>query len=164
MILALDPSLSCTGICVMSDNEEVIFIDKIHTSPKDEEDKRIYTVCKYIENIIQKYSINIIALEGQYHSVNAKTGLQLSRLRGAIAYVIQENNAKSIYMQPATVRKLLTGNGRASKEDVYDYIVDKYKGHKFLESIMPFCDRSCKDKNSDIYDAISIALACYSKK
>ena len=54
---------------------------------------------------------------------------------------------------PSSVKKLVTGNGRAIKEDVAKYIQENYI------DIGEYSDKQGKNKTSDICDAISIAIA-----
>lgn len=164
MILALDPSLSCTGVCIMDQDLNVQFITKITTTSKLDEDDRIFKICNDIDTIIKEHKVTGVVLEGQFYCRNAKTTMQLSRLRGAISFVVCNNKLKTTYMQPTTVKMIVAGSGKATKEEVADNIVNRYKDSEWINSLIPFCDKSCKDKNSDIYDSISIALAYYLNK
>lgn len=161
MILSLDASLSSTGYCVMNqENEELVEIGKISTSPKKQtEEERIFTIVSKIDEVIKQYNVTHVAIENQFLHKNPKTTMQLSRLRGALDYVIMANGCSIEHIQPSSVRKLIMDNGNADKEEVARFIQDKYKDDSKVIDLGEFCDRTCKAKNSDIYDAIAIALA-----
>lgn len=161
MILGLDASLTSTGYCVMEeDMENLLDIGKITPHPKKlTEEQRIFEIANTIDMLIKKYNIDKVAIESQYLHKSPKTAMQLSRLRGALGYVIIANNCSIENLPPSTVRKLIMSNGSAAKEEVADFIKDKYQNDDKVIDLGEFCDRNCKAKNSDIYDAIAIALA-----
>lgn len=159
MILALDASISSTGYAVMSNSRNIVECDKITTKLKDGESNRIFKIASKVKSMIEQHGINKVILEDQFLRKNVKTAMQLSRLRGAIMFVCSLCNVELILLMPSEIRKELMGNGSASKEDVAHYIIDFYKDEEKVKSLGEFNDRQCKAKNSDIYDAISIALA-----
>lgn len=161
MILSLDASLSSTGYCVMkNNNEDILTLGKIVTKKgKQTEEERVYTIVSTIEGIVKEYGVTKVAIENQFLHKNPKTTMQLSRLRGALVYMLMANNCIIEHIQPSSVRKLMMDNGSASKEEVASFIQEKYKEENKVIELGEFCDRNCKAKNSDIYDAIAIALA-----
>lgn len=161
MILGLDASLTSTGYCVMQeDKDELVEIGKITPHPKKlTEEQRIFEIANTVDILIKKYNIKKVAIEAQFLQRNPKTAMQLSRLRGALGYVVVSNNCSVENLPPSTVRKLIMENGSAAKEEVAQFIKEKYKNNNKVIDLGEFCDRSCKAKNSDIYDAIAIALA-----
>ena len=165
MILGLDASISCTGYAVMNDDTSLIEFNKITTKAKEEEDDRIFKISIKIKELIEKYDIKVVILESQFLGRNAKTAMQLSRLRGSIIFVCKFLNVELIHLQPSTIRMNLLGVGRgsASKEDVASFISEYYIDNEYVKNLGELNDRQCKAKNSDIYDAISIALS-YIKK
>lgn len=161
MILGLDASLTSTGYCVMEDGmDNILEIDKITPHAKKlTEEERIFEIANTIDGVIKKYNIDKVAIENQFLHKNPKTTMQLSRLRGALVYVIMANKCSIEHLPPSSVRKLIMSNGSAAKEEVAEFIQGKYKDDKKVIDLGEFCDRNCKAKNSDIYDAIAVALA-----
>ena len=49
--------------------------------------------------------------------------------------------------------------GDASKEEIANYIRFIYKKNQDLQALGEFCDKNNKSKNSDIFDAIAVALS-----
>jgi crossover junction endodeoxyribonuclease RuvC len=183
MILGIDGSLSSTGWCV-HDGNTVIAVGKIVTKNKavtkknskkeivkeyteqekqEEEDRRIMSICEALIGIGGKYNIDAISMEGQFVGgiESKKTALQLSRLRGAIMIMFKLNNIPIKYISPPTVKKIITGKGNCDKEVVANMIITMYHNNPIVKNIGPFIDKQCKDKTSDIYDAIGIAASYY---
>lgn len=160
MILSLDASLSSTGYCVMKkESDTIIDMGKITTKPKQEEQDRIFYTCSIVRELVVRYGITDVVIEAQFLQRNPKTTMQLSRLRGALDFVLMDLGCKIEHLGPSTVRKLMMNNGNAGKEEVAEYIQDKYREDEKVINLGEFCDRNCKAKNSDIFDAIAIALA-----
>lgn len=155
LILSLDPSLSSTGYAVIdSDTLKLVCKGKINTSAKDSTDDRI-------EQIITKLSFlpeaPHVILEDGFIGKNAKTGLQLSELRGAIIFYFRQQKHVVVHRQPSEIRKDFGLPGNAKKEQVAEEVLKYYP---YLEAqIGPYSDKANKQKTSDIYDAISIGLS-----
>ena len=160
MVLALDASISSTGYSIIRKDNSLFEFGKITTnSKKQSEEERIFTIANDIKSMIEQHAIDTVVIEDQFLGRNAKTAMQLSRLRGAIIFVCKLCNAKLIYLMPSVIRKNLMNNGSASKEEVAEFIRNYYLHDLDVQALGEFNDRQCKAKNSDIYDAISIALA-----
>lgn len=159
MFISLDPSLSSTGYCVMNRKNKIIKLGKIVPHKKKTEEEKISLICTEVDEIIKEFHIKEVFVEDQFLHKNAQTLMKLSRLRGAIIFVAMANNCKIESMSPAGIRCMLMGNGAAKKEEVAEYIKKIYKDESQVRDLGEFCDRTCKAKNSDIFDAIAIALA-----
>ena len=106
ILLAIDPSLSSTGFAVFDEDGKLIEYGKQTTGNKIIEEDRICKIANKIKTLIEKYKIEVVVMETQFFSKNAKTSMQLSRLRGAITYVCRGLNVDMKYLTPAEARKL----------------------------------------------------------
>lgn len=160
-IISIDPSLSSTGFAVLNErNKDIIMVDKITTTNKKAEEERIYEIASTLGDVCKTFQIKTAVSESQFYRRNIKTALQLSRLRGAITYALKSNNIeKEIHMEPATIRKFFMDNSKAKKEDIAFEIQRLYIDNEFVKNLGEFNDKPCKNKNSDMYDAISIGVA-----
>ena len=159
-VLAIDPALSTTGYAVIDINTlELVDINKFTTSPKISLDSRVNEIVVKLFYIAEKYHVKHIILEDGFLGANAKTGIQLATLRGAIIGVFKFNKYNVHHMLPAQIRKLLGCGGNAKKEQVAQEIIKLYLNNDKLNAIGPYSDKQNKNKTSDIYDAISIGLA-----
>lgn len=167
MVLGIDASISSTGYAVV-DNDKfntVADFGKIVTKKNNkiethlDEDCRICHITDTLSKIIDNNIVTIAVMESQFLGRNAKTGMQLSRLRGAIMYMLRSRGIRLIYLTPSEIRKKLMNNGSATKEEVAEYIRKYYEYDDSIQNLGEFNDKPNKNKNSDIYDAISIALA-----
>ena len=157
-ILALDPSLSSTGFAVIdSISKKLIVESKITTVNKDNTDTRIQTILNKLILIAEVYNVQDVILEDGFIGKNAKTGLQLSELRGAIIFYFKYQKHKVIHQLPSEIRKNFGLPGNSKKEDIAKEVLKYYPNLE--EEIGPYSDKANKKKTSDIYDAISIGLS-----
>lgn len=167
-ILALDPSLSCTGWAVFSADENVFPVCNKYSPKKkitkndSDTDDRILDIVTYILSLARTYSIKEVILEDGFIGASKKTGLQLAQLRGAIIYGLMTEGYKVCHMYPSEIRKAFGLSGNAKKDEVAKAVCKMYNG---IENIIgPYSDQNNKKKTSDIYDAISIGVAYRNEK
>ncbi len=98
-----------------------------------------------IDLIFKNYEINQVAIEDIFYAYNPKTVLKLAQFRGALSLKILQVFGNFSEYTPLQVKKAVTGNGKAKKEQVA-FMVQRILGIK--KEIKPL----------DITDAIAIAL------
>lgn len=160
-VLGIDPALSTTGYAVIeSDNYKLITADKIVT-PKHmkSDDDRIELITEALMDVFRRNNCDCVMLEDGFLGANAKTGIQLAMLRGAIIGIFRFNRVPVKHMLPSEIRKLFGLSGSAKKIDVALHVLELYRESPLILNIGPYSDKQNKDKTSDIYDAISIARA-----
>lgn len=82
------------------------------------EDKVFFIINK-LKYIIEKYNIKQGAIENSYvNMLNPYSSLKLATLRGSIMALFNLNNIKVHIFTPTQIKKTITGNGHASKEDI----------------------------------------------
>ena len=82
------------------------------------------------------------------HGQNLKTALQLAHLRGAILLTLADAEVEVVHYSPTQVKRLLTGSGRAPKEQIQHAVKAELK----LSAI---------PEPNDVADASAVALCLY---
>jgi crossover junction endodeoxyribonuclease RuvC len=95
--------------------------------------------------ILKDYTVDEVAIEDIFFAYNPKSVLKLAQFRGALSLKILQDIGYFYEYTPLQVKKALTGNGKASKEQVA-FMVKRLLGIK--KEIKPL----------DITDAIAIAI------
>lgn len=98
-----------------------------------------------IDLVLKNYKIHSVAIEDIFYAYNPKTVIKLAQFRGALSLKILQELGNFAEYTPLQVKKSLTGNGKAKKEQVA-FMVKKFLGIK--SEIKPL----------DITDAIAIAI------
>jgi crossover junction endodeoxyribonuclease RuvC len=95
--------------------------------------------------IFAKHKINEVSIEDMFYAFNPKTVIKLAQFRGAISLKILQEFGNFAEYTPLQVKQAVTGNGKATKEQV-SFMVKRLLNIK--KEIKPL----------DITDAIAIAL------
>jgi crossover junction endodeoxyribonuclease RuvC len=146
-ILGIDPGTrNCGYAVVQKSGRNIKLLEagliKIKTTILQEQ---IVEMTEGLDLIFKKHEINEVSIEDMFYAFNPKTVIKLAQFRGAISLkVLQEFGNFSEYT-PLQVKQAVTGNGKATKEQV-SFMVKRLLGIK--KEIKPL----------DITDAIAIAL------
>ncbi|PAF53041.1 crossover junction endodeoxyribonuclease RuvC [Helicobacter sp. 13S00482-2] len=98
-----------------------------------------------IDLVLKSHEINEVAIEDMFYAYNPKSVIKLAQFRGALSLKILQELGNFSEYTPLQVKKALTGNGKADKNQVA-FMVKKILGIK--GEIKPL----------DITDAIAIAI------
>ena len=146
-ILGIDPGTKNCGYAVIEKSgRDLKLIEagliKIKTTVLQEQ---IVEMTEGIDLIFKTHKIDEVSIEDMFYAFNPKTVIKLAQFRGAISLKILQNFGNFSEYTPLQVKKAVTGNGKATKEQV-SFMVKRLLGIK--KEIKPL----------DITDAIAIAL------
>ncbi len=146
-ILGIDPGSRNLGYCILSyDGKNYRLMEagllKIKTNQLQEQ---IVELVEGLDLILNAHSIDEVAIEDIFFAYNPKSVLKLAQFRGALSLKILQEIGYFYEYTPLQVKKALTGNGKAGKEQVA-FMVKKILGIK--KEIKPL----------DITDAMAIAI------
>jgi crossover junction endodeoxyribonuclease RuvC len=85
------------------------------------------------------------AVESPFHGVNARSAFQLAQARGVVLAALAGAGVEIAEYSPATVKKAVTGNGRAPKAQV-------------RSMVGRLLSRPGLDVSDDLADALAVAL------
>ncbi|GAX86751.1 crossover junction endodeoxyribonuclease RuvC [Lebetimonas natsushimae] len=144
-ILGIDPGTIRCGYAIIETNPKIHLIDA--GIIKIKEKMLQYQLAELIEGIDNIYSDDIeeVAIEDIFYAFNPKTVLKLAQFRGALSLRILQIHGNFSEYTPLQVKRAVTGNGKAKKEQVA-FMVKKILGIR--GEIKPL----------DITDAIAVAI------
>jgi len=105
-------------------------------------------IVEFIEGldlVVKNHTISEVAMEDMFYAFNPKTVIKLAQFRGAITLKLLQDFGNFYEYTPLQVKKAVTGNGKATKEQV-SFMVKRLLNLK--EEIKPF----------DVTDAIAVGL------
>ena len=120
-ILGIDCGSQVTGYGVIeSDGARHTFIEAgvIRTNPKDPLPQRLLQIGLRLREILSASAPDEAAVEDSFFSVNARSALKLTQVRGATLFVLAEAGVPVAEYPPAAVKSTVVGHGRAEKEQV----------------------------------------------
>jgi crossover junction endodeoxyribonuclease RuvC len=147
MILGVDPGTINCGYAVISKKKNGLRLVEAGVIKIKEKNLQyqIMELVEGIDTILRENSIDEVAIEDIFYAYNPKTVLKLAQFRGALSLKILQEIGNFSEYTPLQVKKSVTGNGKATKEQVA-FMVKRILGIK--REIKPL----------DITDAIAIAL------
>ena len=147
-ILGIDPgSRNCGYAIIKLENGAISLVEAglIKIKERILQDQIVEFV-EGIDLVLKQHHINSVAIEDMFYAYNPKTVIKLAQFRGALSLKILQELGNFAEYTPLQVKKALTGNGKATKEQVA-FMVKRLLGIK--SDIKPL----------DITDAIAIAIA-----
>jgi len=146
-ILGIDPGTrNCGYAIIKKEKNRVILVEAGLIKIKEKMlQYQIVELCEGLDIIFENHKIDEVSIEDIFYAFNPKTVLKLAQFRGALSLKILQIFGNFHEYTALQVKKAVTGNGKATKEQV-SFMVKKILGIK--KEIKPL----------DITDAIAIAL------
>ncbi len=151
-IIGIDPGLAIVGYAVLDKNNEenILFASgSIQTDKSKPDSKRLYEIECDMQTIIDKYKPDCASIEKLFYFKNQKTIIPVAEARGVIMSVLERNSIPIFEFTPIEVKQVVTGYGRATKNEVAKIVEMSVKYKKL-------------PKLDDTVDSIAIAL-CFSR-
>lgn len=120
-ILGVDPGTRVVGYCVLDSWEkgEFRYLEcGVLRSTLKSVHARIVEIAGDLQGVIQEHSPQEMALESAFHGLNAHSALALGESRGAYRLVAAQCGLGVFEYAPTKIKRAVTGQGRASKEQV----------------------------------------------
>ncbi len=130
-ILGIDPGTKNCGYAVIEKiGRDLKLIEagliKIKTTVLQEQ---IVEMTEGIDLIFKTHKIDEVSIEDMFYAFNPKTVIKLAQFRGAISLKILQNFGNFSEYTPLQVKQAVTGNGKATKEQV-SFMVKRLLGIK----------------------------------
>jgi crossover junction endodeoxyribonuclease RuvC len=150
IVLGVDPSLNATGLCVIkSINNNLSFVEsctlKMPSNGNLSFQEKLLIIYKKVVELVNKHNISIVFMEETFVNMNSATSMKLSVVRGVIMGALFSKDLKVKELPANVVKKGITGNGKADKEQVMFMI----------KRILPTANFATLDES----DAAAIAVA-----
>ena len=107
--------------------------------------RQIVELVEGLDLILKHQLIDEVAIEDIFYAYNPKTVLKLAQFRGALSLKILQEHGNFAEYTPLQVKKALTGNGKAAKEQVAFMVKKLLKINKEIKPL-------------DITDAMAVAI------
>jgi len=121
LILGIDPGTATTGFGLVNLNgkgNEVVDWGLIETDKKLLKETRLDFIFEETLNLINKHKPDVFVFEKIFFATNAKTVIAVGQAQGVMLLAASKTKVKVEEYAPGTVKKMITGNGRAKKKEV----------------------------------------------
>ena len=146
-ILGIDPGSRNLGYCIVHwDGKKFSLVEAGLLKMKEKElQSQMVELVEGIDIILKSHTIDEVAIEDIFFAYNPKSVIKLAQFRGALCLKILQEIGFFHEYTALQVKKAVTGNGKATKEQVA-FMVKRLFGIK--KEIKPM----------DITDAMAIAM------
>ena len=128
-IIGIDIGLRNTGYGIIDfgqNKEKIIEGGVIKTDAKENLDKRLLTIFDDLNYIYKKYNPSVTSMEDLHSRYrNLKTAIIMGHARGVACAVSALNGASVFHYQPTQIKNIVTGSGRADKNQVIKTISNR---------------------------------------
>jgi len=150
-ILGIDPGLRTCGYAFISSesgDETLVEAGTVQTDSNTVLEARLNQIAEDFESLLGRFCPDLVAVEELYsHYDHPKTAILMGHARGVILQKCAEAKIEVKSFNATKIKKSLTGNGRASKQQV----------QKTIQTLLALPQPPEPD---DIADAVAAALCC----
>jgi crossover junction endodeoxyribonuclease RuvC len=151
-ILGIDPSLTCTGYALLERTPQGPRLKEggvVRSTKSKTLAQRVCEIGTGIREVLEEFRPQAVAIEQVYAMAdNPGTTIKMAHVRGAILLLAAEREIPVMDFSPREIKKLLTGSGRAGKEQIQFAVQRELGLKKILEP-------------NDDADATAVALCLY---
>ena len=150
-ILGIDPGLNVCGYACLeagSEGERLVEAGVFRTVGSSAIEAKLNQIAEDAKSLLEKFRPDVVAVEELYsHYAHPKTAILMGHARGVILQRCARASVEVRSFSATRIKKSLTGNGRASKEQV----------QKTIQTLLSL--PSVPEPN-DVADAIAVAICC----
>lgn len=150
--LGIDPGLNRTGYALLERAASGPILREggvIRSTRSKSLAQRVHEIGHGLREVLKDLEPQLMAVEQVFSfGPNPKTALLMAHVRGAILMTATDFEIPIVHYTPTQIKRLLTGSGRASKEQIQHAICNELQLKEILEP-------------NDVADASAIALCLY---
>ncbi len=154
IVLGIDPGTAVTGYGVVrarsmraAGDAELLECGVIRTHPSAPLAARLSDIYEGVRELIERHQPQALAVEDVFYARNVRTTVVLGHARGVVLLAGQQAGLAIYEYPPADIKKAVTGNGAATKEQV-QFMVTKLLRLKSAPT------------PADAADGVAAALTC----
>lgn len=151
-IIGIDPGMAIVGYSIVDIEEGenlLVASGSIKTCKTLTDSARLLEIQNDVCTLIEKYRPDVASVEKLFFFKNAKTIIPVAEARGVILMALEKYEVPIHEYTPMVVKQVITGYGRATKEEVAKIVELSIKYNRF-------------PKLDDTLDSIAIAL-CHAR-
>jgi crossover junction endodeoxyribonuclease RuvC len=120
-VLGIDPGTAACGYAIVHESDgRLRALDHgwWQTSARERPEQRLKTIFMRVQELLERYQPDAVALEESFVGVDARTALSVGQARGAVLAASALAGVECAEYAPARVKQAVCGYGRAEKAQV----------------------------------------------
>ena len=155
IILGIDPGTAVTGyglIQLLDNKLSLLSVGVMELGDLDwDQPMKLKRILERVLGLIEEFHPDELAIEAPFYGRNVQVMLKLGRAQGVVIAAAVMKGIAVVEYAPKKVKKALTGNGNASKEQVA----------RMVERMLPELLKQATPLKLDATDALAVALCHY---
>ncbi len=150
IFFGIDPGISATGFGIIyTEGNSIFFKDAgvILNKQKIPFTDKLFNIHEQLFSKITEHLPDYVCIEQAFYAKNVHTTLVLGHVRSAAVIAAKRANAKVVNYSPKEIKKAVTGNGNASKDQV-----------KYMVNVLLRIPEDKHSKYLDMYDALAASI------
>ena len=147
-VFGIDPGYDRCGFAIVSKTPtslEVLDYGHITSDKSNTFEERLVEIGNDFKSLLEQYNPDYVFIEQVFFSKNKTTSLLIAQVIGVLTYITGAIKTRVETLHPLTIKKSITGTGKATKKQI-EFMVEKLYKEKFNFQI------------DDVADAFAIAL------
>jgi len=124
-VLGIDPGSETLGWGVVEGHGlKYILVDygTVRSDTKQVFSKRLLGIYNGVEEIVEKYSPDVLAVEDTFYAVNVSVALKLGQVRGLMLLLAEQRKIEIAEYSPRLIKQTVVGYGAAEKKQVQEMV------------------------------------------
>jgi crossover junction endodeoxyribonuclease RuvC len=124
-VIGIDPGSETLGWGIVEGSGlrySLVDFGTIKSSPKQPFSKRLLKVYQGVEEVIDKYSPDALAVEDTFYAVNVGVALKLGQVRGTMLLLAEKRDLEIAEYSPRLIKQTVVGYGAAEKHQVQEMV------------------------------------------
>lgn len=120
-VMGIDPGTHRTGFGILEaagQSYRLVICGTIRAAAKDPVEKRLLHIFESLQKNIRSYRPGVVALETLFFAKDVRAVERIGEARACAMLAASKQGIQVIEYAPTAVKKSVTGNGRAAKEQV----------------------------------------------
>ncbi|MCE5334530.1 MAG: crossover junction endodeoxyribonuclease RuvC [Desulfobacteraceae bacterium] len=133
VVMGLDISMRSTGVAIVDEGMNILHISTTggtkHLDPDPEIDciLRADIQIRHVIALLRRFCPTVLVIEGPAYGAKGSRACQLWQFTGALKYAaLNAFDGKIVIAPPKTVKKHITGNGNAGKDDMIEAVKKRF--------------------------------------
>lgn len=121
LVLGIDPGLALTGYGILEESGnkfKLLECGCLRTPANTPQPERLKLIYNGVLDILQKYPVDVVAIEQLFFNTNVTTALSVGQARGVMILALAQQNIPIFEYTPLQVKQAVAGYGRADKVQV----------------------------------------------
>ena len=124
-VLGIDPGSETLGWGVVEGSGlkyALVDYGTVKSNPRQAFSKRLLNVYNGVDEVIAKFSPDVLSVEDTFYAVNVGVALKLGQVRGTMLLLAEQKGLEIAEYSPRLVKQTVVGYGNAEKKQVQEMV------------------------------------------